>query len=298
MELLMKKNISRVMALITLAALAACAATKNTSLAEAHNSYNNAIANPQIASMAALELKDADSSLNKADQALLNGESTENVNHLSYLAKQKISIAQETAIRKNAEQTINNANANRNLIQLDARTAEANAAKQQVANIQETADQQALALSAAYAQAEQDRLTIAQQDVLLKDLKAIKTKRGLVVTLGDVLFNTNKDQLKPEGTRSVQKLADFLKKYPQHKVLIEGYTDNRGSNKLNQNLSERRADTVRVALTGMGIGNGRISTEGYGERYPVAKNNTLANRQANRRVEIILSDESGSIAKR
>ena len=87
----------------------------------------------------------------------------------------------------------------------------------------------------------------------LKELNAKKTERGLVITLGDVLFSTNKAQLKSGGMRNVQKLADFLKQYPQRKVLVEGYTDSTGSNSLNQELSERRANAVRTALLDMGI---------------------------------------------
>lgn len=294
----MKKYLSLPITLLVFSILAGCATPKNELLADAHHSYNNAAINPQVTNLAALELKDADNTLNKADYALVNGESTGNVNHLAYLAKQKVSIAEEAAKRKAAELEVTNATASRNIIRLQARTAEADAAKQQAANIQETADQQAVALAAANARTARDQEIIVQQDFLLKELNARKTKRGLVVTLGDVLFNTNKAQLKSGGTRSMQKLADFLKKYPLQQVLIEGYTDSSGSEGLNQKLSERRADTVRSTLTNMGISNERISTQGYGELYPIAGNDTAANRQMNRRVEIILSDENGNIPKR
>jgi outer membrane protein OmpA-like peptidoglycan-associated protein len=96
----------------------------------------------------------------------------------------------------------------------------------------------------------------------------------------------------------VQKLADFLKQYPQHKVLVEGYTDSTGSDSLNQKLSDRRANTVRTALIDMGISSDRIITRGYGKAFPVAGNDTAASRQVNRRVEIIISDDKGNIASR
>lgn len=294
----MKKNTSLAIALLGFSILAGCAAPKNAMLADAHNSYNNAASNPQVTTLAPLELKDADDTLNKADYALKNGESTENVNHLSYLAKQKVALAQETAKRKSAELAVSNAAANRNIVRLEARTAEADAAKQEVSSMQLTADQQAAELAAASAKAERNQELIAQQEMQLKELNAKKTKRGMVITLGDVVFDTNKAQLKSSGVSSVNKLADFLKKYPQHKVLIEGYTDSRGSNELNQKLSERRANAVRQSLNNMGISNERISTQGYGEAFPIAGNDTAANRQMNRRVEIILSDESGNISNR
>ena len=98
--------------------------------------------------------------------------------------------------------------------------------------------------------------------------------------------------------RNVQKLADFFKQYPQRKVMIEGFTDSTGSDTRNQELSDQRAYSVRTALLGMGIGADRITSRGYGESYPVAGNDTAAGRQLNRRVEIIVSDDSGNIAPR
>ena len=294
----MQKNRYFPLTLIAVAILAGCAAPKNSSLTEAHSSYDSARSNPQVTNLAALELKQAGDSLNKADDALSKGESAATVNQLAYIATQQVAIAQETAKRKTAELAVTNASAKRDQVRLEARTAEADAAKQQVATMQGTADQQTAALAAASAKAEHDQALIAQQEMQLKELNAKKTERGLVITLGDVLFSTNKAQLKSGGMRNVQKLADFLKQYPQHKVLVEGYTDSTGSNSLNQELSDRRANAVRTALIDMGISSDRVTTRGYGEAFPVAGNDTAASRQLNRRVEIILSDENGNIAPR
>jgi outer membrane protein OmpA-like peptidoglycan-associated protein len=137
-----------------------------------------------------------------------------------------------------------------------------------------------------------------QLEAQLKEMEARKTDRGMVITLGDVLFDTNQSQLKSGGMRNVQKLADFFKQYPQRNVMIEGFTDSVGSNSRNQELSDQRANSVRVALLGMGIGPGRITARGFGESYPVAGNDTAAGRQLNRRVEIVVSDNNGNIAPR
>ncbi|MEO8343014.1 MAG: OmpA family protein, partial [Gallionella sp.] len=102
-------------------------------------------------------------------------------------------------------------------------------------------------------------------------------------------------ELKSRGMRSVQKLGDFLKQYPERKVLIEGYTDSKGSTRHNQALSERRAKAVRAALMDAGVSGDRITTRGYGKDFPVTDNNNAANRQLNRRVEIILSDDNGDL---
>jgi outer membrane protein OmpA-like peptidoglycan-associated protein len=349
----MQKNQYLPMILIVAAILSGCGSMpKNSLLSATHNSYNTAQANPDVTSLAAVELKDAGDSLSKADAAWSKGESTIAVNQLAYIAQQKIAIAEETAKRKSAEAAVTDAGANRDRMRLEARTAEADAAKQeadaakqQAMTAQQMADQQAAQLAAANAEAlaavnaeaqhnqsrlqettaeaeaakqqaaeardmaaqksaelaaanahsEHDQALIAQQEAQLTELNAKKTERGTVITLGDVLFGAGQAKLKSRGMRSVQKLADFLEQYPQRKVLIEGYTDSTGSTRLNQELSERRANAVRSALSDAGVSRDRIMTRGYGKAFPVADNNTAANRQLNRRVEIVLSDDNGNL---
>ncbi len=294
----MQKNRYFPMTLFAVAILVGCAASSNSSLTEAHSSYDSASADPQVTNLAALELKQADDSLNKADSALSKGESKATVDNLAYIAKQQVGVAEETAKRKTAELEVANASAKSDQIRLEARTAEADAAKQQAAFANDIANQQAAQLEAASANAQRNQALIAQQESQLKELKARKTKRGLVITLGDVLFSTNKAKLKSGGMRNMTKLADFLKQYPERKVLVEGHTDSTGSKIYNQKLSEERANAVRTALLDMGINSDRIATRGYGEEFPVADNGTAAGRQLNRRIEIIISDENGNIISR
>ena len=342
----MKKDRYLPLSLIAAAMLAGCSTmpSQNTALEEARSVYSSARTNPQVTSLAPLELQKAGESLNKADAALSKGDDDATVNQLAYITKQQVAIAQETAKRKAAEQAVVNAGAQRDQIRLAARTAEADAAKRQVAMsqaevdeakrqaaiAQQNAEQQAAALAAANAQAQRDealiakrqaeteearrqaevarqsaeqqaaayQARIAEQEQQLKELDAKQTPRGMVITLGDVLFAVNKAELSAGGVSNVQKLAGFLNQYPQRKVMIEGHTDSTGSRSINQPLSERRADAVRSALAGMGIGADRIETRGYAEAYPVASNNTATGRQMNRRVEIILSDDNGNIVPR
>jgi outer membrane protein OmpA-like peptidoglycan-associated protein len=302
----MQKKMYFPMTLIAVALISGCSSVpQNSSLTAAHNSYDSARTNPEVTKLAAAELQVAGNSLSKADAALKDGESDATVNQLAYITQQQVAIAQQTAQRKTAELAVAAASAKRNEIQLQARTAEVDvahqqtdAANQQTAMVQQTADQQAAALVVASNQAASDQALIAQQDAQLQALNAVKTERGMVITLGDVLFNTNKAQLSPRGMSSAQKLTDFLKQYPQRKIRIEGYTDSTGSEQHNQMLSERRADAVRSALLDMGVNSDRITTHGYGESYPVAGNNSAAHRQLNRRVEIIVSDGNGNIVAR
>jgi len=138
---------------------------------------------------------------------------------------------------------------------------------------------------------------IAQRKQLeseLAELKATQTERGIVLTLGDILFEFEKAVLLPGAMDTIHKVAEFLMKYSNRDVLIEGHTDNVGSETYNMGLSKSRADAVRKALISKGIIEDRIIAKGYGESLPVASNETAAGRQQNRRVEIVILDESES----
>lgn len=253
----------------TSAILAGCSSQppKNETLEEARNSYSVAQSDPRVINMAALEFKQAGDALNRADTEWQEHPKSEKVNHLAYLAKQKVAIAQETANLKAAEQDMQKLDAERSKVRLEARTAEADMAIQRARQLEQ-------------------------------ELKAKSSDRGMVITLGDVLFDTGKSQLKSGGLRTMQKLADFLKQNPERKVMIEGFTDSTGGDDLNQALSERRADAVRVALIDQGISSDRVRTRGYGKAFPIAGNETAAGRQLNRRVEIVVSKGDEEVAPR
>ncbi len=186
----------------------------------------------------------------------------------------------------------------RDKMRLAARTNEADTAQRTAENAQRQADMAKQDALNAQRQAGDAEARNAALQAQIKDLNAKKTDRGLVITLGDVLFDTNKTELKAGGARNVEKLVAFLNQYPQRKAVVEGFTDSVGSDSSNQALSSRRADSVRMAIVGMGVGSERITAHGYGEAHPVASNDSAEGRQLNRRVEIILSDDNGSIAPR
>ncbi|MDQ2778763.1 MAG: OmpA family protein, partial [Pseudomonadota bacterium] len=122
----------------------------------------------------------------------------------------------------------------------------------------------------------------------LAELQAKQTDRGMVLTLGDVLFDTGRAELKSGANRTLDQLTAFLKEHGERSVQIEGYTDSTGSEQTNQVLSERRAIAVKNALTDRGVEANRISARGMGPANPVASNGTQGGRQQNRRVEIVL----------
>ena len=119
-----------------------------------------------------------------------------------------------------------------------------------------------------------------------------------MITFSDVLFNVDRAELSADGMRVAQKLADILNQDPQGIVMVEGFTDSTGTASHNLELSQRRAESVRNALIGMGISDQRIATRGYGQAYPVASNDSAGNRQLNRRVEIVLSQNGAPISNR
>src|SRR5690606_13159187 len=143
-------------------------------------------------------------------------------------------------------------------------------------------------------------LNAQQQGQWLEDqmlsLAAAETDRGLVMTLGDVLFKPESAELEASANRTLLKLVSFLQLNPQRRVRIEGYSDNSGEAAENLILSRSRAQSVSRVLTDLGIGAERIETAGYGERFPVAENASARGRALNRRVESVFSDGKGSLA--
>jgi outer membrane protein OmpA-like peptidoglycan-associated protein len=116
----------------------------------------------------------------------------------------------------------------------------------------------------------------------------------MVVTLGDVLFDTGKATLQPGAQRNVEQLATVLTRYPERRVLIEGFTDSVGPEEANLELARRRAEAFRQALEKAGVPRVRTQTQALGEADPVATNATPEGRQQNRRVEVLFSDERGN----
>jgi outer membrane protein OmpA-like peptidoglycan-associated protein len=224
----------------------------------------------------------------EADMAQRNAESSQRSAETSQRSAE--------ASQRNAEASQRNADASQRRSEASLRSAE-DSQRQATAERLAALDAQQNAQSAR--QQTQDAESRSRVlEAQLRELDARKTDRGIVVTLGDVLFDTNDSRLKMTGISNVRKLADFFKQYPQRTVAIEGFTDSTGSARRNQELSNDRAGSVRTALLSMGINNDRISSRGFGESFPVATNDTVAGRQLNRRVEMIVSDDSGKIAPR
>jgi outer membrane protein OmpA-like peptidoglycan-associated protein len=281
------------MTTIAIAVLGGCSTLPppNARLDRTRSDYQAVQSNPQSRELAGGELRQAGDALTLANDAWAREDKPADVDHLVYLAQQRVAIVKETTDRKIAELVVSNADAARDKVRLAARTNEADAAQQQ-------ADAAKRDSAASLRDANAAQVRNAQLEAMLAEMNAKKTERGMVITIGDLLFDTDQAQLKPGGVRDVEKLAGILAQFPQRKALIEGFTDSTGSASHNQDLAGRRAESVRSALVNRGVGRERISLQAYGEEFPVASNDNTAGRQLNRRVEIILSDDSGVIPGR
>lgn len=241
--------------------LAACAAApvKPDGAAEVRNKLTQLQSDPNLASRAPQAMKEADTAVQAAEQLQADKDLGA---HRVYMADRKVEIARAEAETSFTEEQRAALSAQRESARLDARTREADTAHQQAAELQRQIDA----------------------------LQAKPTDRGLIVTLGDVLFDTGRANLKPGAASNLNRLVAFLNQYPDRTVRIEGYTDSVGGEDYNQGLSERRADSVKSYLAGEGIGSIRLSASGKGESDPVASNDSAAGRQQNRRVEVIISN--------
>jgi outer membrane protein OmpA-like peptidoglycan-associated protein len=288
-------------------ALAGCSSTPLTTptLEQARSSFREINSDPKVAALAPLEFRQASEAMERANAAAAKRESLEEVDKLAYLARQRSETAREVARGKSAEEQAQAAARQRDQVRLDARTAEAaraqadaERARAEAAAAQSQTEEARRQAAAAEQAARDAQARMAQFEAVLIELQAKKTERGMVVTIGDVLFDVNQARLKQQGLNNVSKLAEVLKTNPERTVMVEGFTDSTGSDAHNQELSERRATAVRDALVAQGVDRARIQMRGYGERFPVASNNNASDRQLNRRVEIVLSDESGRIPPR
>jgi outer membrane protein OmpA-like peptidoglycan-associated protein len=286
----MKHTKLSITAFVGAALLAACASTPKrvAELDQAHSDVETLAADPLVQQAASEELSNARKSLESADVAMKKHDK-EQVLHYSYLASQQARTGEERISAARSKQEVAKGEAERNRVLLESRTREAETAKA-------AAEQQAQAAQAQAQQAEAARQEAEAAQKQLADMQAKQTDRGMVLTLGDVLFDTNASTLKPGADSMIDRVAAFMKSNEGTKVIVEGHTDSRGSAEYNQQLSERRAQSVADALAFRGIDRSRVEAVGRGKDLPVASNDNAAGQQQNRRVELIFSDAGGRFA--
>ncbi|MFB8831414.1 OmpA family protein [Azotobacter sp. CWF10] len=257
-------------ALLALALLGGCATTSPEALHaldEARAELLTIRTDPAVRLSAEKDLARADESLVRAERFSAYRGSEEDVLHYAYLSRRYAQIAREHGAQHQAAE--------------------------RVAQLETERERLQLALSEArLLNAEQQGQWLEEQ---LVGLATTETERGLVMTLGDVLFDTGQVELRSAATRTVLQVARFLRLNQRRVVRIEGYTDSQGDDQLNLELSRGRAQSVRDMLVDLGGDGRRIQIAGYGEAHPVAENASSRGRTRNRRVEIVFSDEEGRL---
>jgi OmpA-OmpF porin, OOP family len=286
----MKLNNRVVLSVAIAAILSACstAPPRNESLETARSVVLQAEKSPR-AGVAAADIANARTSLDAANRLAGSKGKLSDIKYEADNAVLSAQIANEKILTAQANEEIANGNSQRQAVLLEARERES----------QRSADQASAARQQADASAQRADASAQRADSLeaeLADLKLQKTERGLVLTLGDVLFDTGQATLKSGASGTLDRLAMALREKSGRKVTIEGHTDNVGSDAANLGLSERRAQAVQLGLTQRGVERSQISSLGKGENFPIASNDSDDGRQSNRRVELIFTDDQTSIA--
>lgn len=229
--------------------------------------------NSLLSNRAPVAIREAEDAVNAAEEADLDSEEGR---HLARIARHKVNLAEARAWERYYDDERDNLVEERDRARLAARTREAERAR---------AEAQQATLHARASEEETARLRSQ-----IEELNARPTDRGLVLTLGDVLFDTGQHVLKPGAHGDLDRLADFLREYDERDVRIMGHTDSTGDAGFNQELSQRRAEAVKQYLVAQGIEPRRVLTFGRGESAPVASNDTPGGRQMNRRVDILIEN--------
>ena len=272
----MKSSNRVIVSMAVAAVLAACSsAPPNNESLEAARTMIPEVEKSARAGVAAADIANARHSLDAANRLAAAKAKTPDVEFEAQNAVLSAQIANEKILTAQANDEVAAGTAQRQTVLLQAR------------------DRQAQQ-SVRAADASQQR--VDSLEAQLADLKVKKTERGLVLTLGDVLFDTNQSTLKAGAYGTLDRLAMALRENSGRKVTIEGHTDNVGSDEANLGLSERRAQSVQMALTQRGVARDQITAIGKGENFPVASNDDANGRQSNRRVELIFTEDQPRVA--
>jgi len=276
-------------------AMAGCASTPqpNEALESARSVVQAAEADPNAAKFAAVDLQTAKTDLAVADAAFQRRDEP-SIAQPAYMAAQNARLAQIRGAAKADDARVAAGQAERDSIVLAARTNQVDSANRAKDSANRAASDANRATDDAKVARDQATENAARLQAEVDALKAKPTDRGLVLTLGDVLFETGSATLSPGAGRNMDRLVQFLTDHPERMVQIDGFTDSVGTDSYNQDLSQHRADAVRYQLVSRGIGSTRIGTQGYGKGYPVASNSESSGRQLNRRVEVVIGADNGS----
>lgn len=230
----------------------------------------------------------------EALEAASLAQTPEETEHRSELALKRVAIARAETRRRLAERRVEKAAEDMERLQLQLRERLASDALRKAREAEARAERLREEVEAEWRRIRSARSEQARLEELQKrfaELKPRLTERGLVLTLGEVLFDFDSARLKPYALRIMERLATFLTRYGGYGLTVEGHTDSTGSADYNLRLSRERAQSVADALIERAVKPERIATRGYGESRPIASNETNAGRRQNRRVEVVINEE-------
>lgn len=274
------------------AALAAGCSTvspvANQRLEEARASYQRAAADPLVQLHAQPELQRAANALAEAGRAAKDG-SSELVEQNAYIADRSARTALSTAQGRQAQLDLVAAHEERSRRLLQAERARAEQAEAERARAEQARlEAEARASLLGEEKAKHAEFAAAISGLESTDVRARQTERGWVLTVNNDLLFESGTALHNGADRTLDRLAQFLRKHPERSIAIEGFTDSMGSAAAAERLSERRAEAVKFALVQRGVESHRIDARGMGQNFPVASNDSEAGRQQNRRIEVVI----------
>jgi outer membrane protein OmpA-like peptidoglycan-associated protein len=285
----------------------ACITSTDPAVEQARERVESLQEDPVATQYAGARVYEAEQALRAMERA----ERDDTQRHLAFIVDRRVELARVAAEEARLLARTEALGERRDELRLEARSAEAEGARELAAQRQEAlteADRLAQQRQAQLTEAErlaeerQQRITEMEESARaaqaraealadeLEDVESKRTERGLVLTLSGVLFATARADLQAGQVRSLDRLADLLAEYPEHRIVIEGHTDSAGAAAYNESLSQQRSEAVARYLAGKGVARDRIQARGLGEAFPIASNDMPAGRQQNRRVEIIVEN--------
>jgi len=279
--------------LIGVGAMACATASPPTELLNARSSYRNASQGP-AAQHDPADMHTAKKALDLAEHSFAENGDTQVTRDLAYTADRRAKIAEARGSAKQYTETQQETLADMHAAQTthaQKTSAELGRANQKLAMQGQAIENQDVQIADERQRREEAEKKLAQAMTDLSKFASVKQEtRGTVITLsGGVLFASAKSELLPAAELKLNTVAEALTQQdPDSKIVVEGHTDSQGGASYNQELSQRRAETVRAHLVSRGIAADRVTAQGFGPTRSIADNKSAEGRANNRRVEIVV----------
>jgi outer membrane protein OmpA-like peptidoglycan-associated protein len=242
----------------------ACASPPNPNVQRAEAAYDAAANDPEVTTYAPLELREAETALDRAQRAERRDEDDEIVDHLAYLAQRRIEIAEVAGDRKHDA--------------ADARNVDVDVHVHPTPSVSAPPPARVVVRTP----------ILTDLDAALIELRPEQTDRGVVIVMDDVWFDRERSAIRPDALPDLSRLADYLRAHDDLDVIVEGHADRNEVDRGTVDLSYERAEAIEDYFEDQGVDDDRITTRALGASEPLTAGATPLGRQANRRVEIVV----------